>query len=140
MSRGEIRCELRHPGHLKGTCGDDHLVGLDLPILERDQESSAVSVERSYFVPEPHSEFKDGCVSLETGDHVVAPGVAVEAAAECEAGEAIAAARRERNQRDPVDAPGGTDSVGAIDDRQPTTPLRPAPPPAFPFSLARRRS
>ena len=44
--RRELVGERRHARQLEGTGGDDDLVGLDLPVLERNEEASAVRVQR----------------------------------------------------------------------------------------------
>ena len=93
--RRELVADRRHARELEGTRGDDNLVGLDLPVLERDDEPSAVRIQRPHRALELDRQLEGGCVLLEIGDHFVARRVAVRVTREREAGEAVVAPRRE---------------------------------------------
>src|SRR4051794_36333788 len=60
--RRELAGERRHARHLERTGGDDDLVGLDLPLLESDDERSAVGIQRPHRPPQLDWELEGGGV------------------------------------------------------------------------------
>src|SRR4029450_3276329 len=96
--RREPAGERRHTRDLERTGGDDDLVGLDLPVLECNEEASAVGVQRPRRAPELDRELERRGVLLEIGDHFVASRVTVRIAGEGKAGKAVVAAWREQSQ------------------------------------------
>jgi hypothetical protein len=117
--RRELAGERRHARDLKGTGGEDDLVGLDLPVLERDDEPAAFRIHRPHRAFELDRELEGGGVPLEIGDHFVARRVTVRFTREREPREAVIAAGREQNQRVPATAPSCSDRIGTVDDQEP---------------------
>src|SRR5581483_6987380 len=96
--RRERAGERRYARDLKRAGGDDDLVGLDLSILEPDDEASAVRGQRPHRAPQLDRKPEGGGVLLEIGDHFVASRVAVRVTGERQAGEAVVPSWREQRQ------------------------------------------
>src|SRR3954451_20789686 len=120
----ELAGEGWHARNLKGTGGDNDLVGLDLPALEPDDEPSALRVHRLRRAPQLDRELEGGGVLLKIGDHFVASRVTVRITSERKAGKAVVTAWREQSQRVPAIAPSDGNRIGSVDDQEPSARAR----------------